>query len=59
MNKIMGGGAQGGNPMPYNVRFTEAPVFGQSIYEFAPGNNGADDYRDLVREVTGNEKIFT
>ncbi len=43
----------------YNVRLTEAPAYGQTIYEFAPGSNGANDYRDLVRKVTGNQKLFT
>ncbi|MBU0680337.1 MAG: zinc-ribbon domain-containing protein [Proteobacteria bacterium] len=46
-------------PIRYNVRLTEAPAYGQSIYEFAPGSNGANDYRDLIRKVTGNQKLFT
>ena len=47
------------NPIRYNVRLAEAPANGQTIYEFAPGSNGAQDYRDLVRKVTGIEKLFT
>ena len=46
------------NPIRYNVRLSEAPANGQTIYEFAPGCNGAHDYRDLVRKVTGKEKLF-
>ncbi|PLX47453.1 MAG: chromosome partitioning protein ParA [Desulfobulbaceae bacterium] len=46
-------------PIRYNVRLTEAPAHGQTIYEFAPGSNGASDYRDLVRKVSGNSKLFT
>ncbi len=46
-------------PIRYNVRLTEAPAYGQTIYEFAPGSNGASDYRDLIRKITGNQKLFT
>jgi len=45
-------------PIRYNVRLSEAPAVGQSIYEFAPGSHGALDYRELVRKVTGNPKVF-
>ena len=45
-------------PIRYNVRLTEAPAYGQSIFEFAPGSHGADDYRDLVRKVTGDQDLF-
>lgn len=34
-----------------NVRLAEAPSFGQSIFQYAPGSNGADDYRRLALEV--------
>ena len=34
-----------------NVRLAEAPSFGKSIFEYAPGSNGADDYRQLAQEV--------
>ena len=34
-----------------NVRLAEAPSFGQSIFEYAPTSNGADDYRQLAAEV--------
>ncbi len=45
-------------PIRYNVRLSEAPAHGQTIYEYAPGSNGARDYRELVRKVSGNEKLF-
>lgn len=34
-----------------NVRLAEAPSFGQSIFHYAPASHGADDYRELAREV--------
>jgi chromosome partitioning protein len=34
-----------------NVRLAEAPSFGQSILQYAPTSNGAEDYRNLTREV--------
>ncbi len=34
-----------------NVRLAEAPSFGQSIFQYAPGSNGAEDYGNLAREV--------
>lgn len=46
-------------PIRYNVRLSEAPAYGQTIYEFAPGSNGAQDYRELIRKVTGNQNLFT
>ncbi|MCA9193439.1 MAG: ParA family protein [Planctomycetales bacterium] len=36
-----------------NIRLAEAPSFGQSILEYAPTSNGADDYRQLALEVIG------
>ncbi|MBX3422320.1 MAG: ParA family protein [Pirellulaceae bacterium] len=36
-----------------NIRLAEAPSFGQSIFQYAPGSNGADDYRQLSRELMG------
>jgi len=45
-------------PIRYNVRLSEAPAFGQTIFEFAPGSHGAEDYRDLVRKVAGREDLF-
>jgi chromosome partitioning protein len=34
-----------------NVRLAEAPSFGQSIFQYAPTSNGAEDYRNLAVEV--------
>lgn len=34
-----------------NIRLAEAPSFGQSIFQYAPQSHGADDYRELAREV--------
>jgi len=45
-------------PIRYNVRLSESPAHGQTIFEYAPGSNGAQDYRDLVRKITGNDKLF-
>lgn len=34
-----------------NVRLAEAPSFGQSIFQYAPASNGAEDYRSLAGEI--------
>jgi chromosome partitioning protein len=34
-----------------NIRLAEAPSFGQSIFQYAPESNGAQDYADLAQEV--------
>ena len=34
-----------------NIRLAEAPSFGQSIFEYAPKSNGAEDYRALADEM--------
>jgi chromosome partitioning protein len=34
-----------------NIRLAESPSFGQSIFQYAPGSPGADDYRALGGEV--------
>ncbi|MBA3004936.1 MAG: AAA family ATPase [Desulfurivibrio sp.] len=47
------------SPIRYNVRLSEAPAYGQTIFEFAPGSNGAQDYRELIRKVTGEPDLFT
>lgn len=36
-----------------NIRLAEAPSFGKSIFQYSPHSNGADDYRQLAREVLG------
>jgi len=47
------------NPIRYNVRLSEAPAYGQTIYEYAPGSPGAQDYRELVRKIANNPDLFT
>ncbi len=34
-----------------NIRLAEAPSFGQSILQYSGHSHGADDYRELCREV--------
>ncbi len=34
-----------------NIRLAEAPSFGQSILQYAPDSNGADDYKRLANEL--------
>jgi chromosome partitioning protein len=34
-----------------NIRLAEAPSFGQSIFDYAPESNGAEDYAALADEV--------
>lgn len=46
-------------PIRYNVRLSEAPGYGKTIYEYAPGSPGAKDYRDLVRRVAGDETLLS
>jgi chromosome partitioning protein len=36
-----------------NIKLAECPSFGKSIFDYAPGCNGADDYAALAREVLG------
>lgn len=36
-----------------NIRLAEAPSFGQSIFDYDPQSNGAEDYANLAREVLG------
>jgi chromosome partitioning protein len=36
-----------------NIRLAEAPSFGQSIFQYAPTSNGAEDYRSLAMEILG------
>lgn len=40
-----------------NIRLAEAPSFGESIFEYAPYSNGAQDYRTLAEEVLETEPI--
>jgi len=40
-----------------NVRLAEAPSFGQSILQYDPSSNGAQDYRQLAREILGERVV--
>ena len=41
-------------PIRYNVRLSEAPGYGQTIFEYAPHSAGADDYRALVERIVND-----
>lgn len=41
--------------IPRNVRISEAPSFGQSIYRYDPFSRGAFAYRSLVKEIISLE----
>lgn len=40
-----------------NIKLAEAPSFGQSIFEYAPGSTGAQDYGGIVLEVLAAEQL--
>ncbi len=40
------------DPIPYNVRLSEAPAVGKTIFEFDPRATGANGYKKLIRRVT-------
>ena len=42
-----------------NIKLAEAPSFGQSIFEYAPGSTGAQDYGGVVLEVLAAEQMQT
>jgi chromosome partitioning protein len=44
-------GSQLCDPIRYNVRLSEAPGYGQTIFEYAPHSAGADDYRQLTERI--------
>ncbi|WDP89196.1 MAG: AAA family ATPase [Desulfobacter sp.] len=39
-------------PIRYNESLAEAPSYGKTIFEYAPGSNGSEDYRKLVKRIT-------
>ena len=41
-------------PIRYNVRLSEAPGWGQTIFEYAPTSRGAEDYRSLTERIMGD-----
>ena len=38
-------------PIRYSVRLSEAPGYGQTIYEYAPSSTGARDYQQLSERI--------
>ncbi len=42
-------------PVRYNVRLSEAPGFGQTIFEYAPRSYGAQDYQALAERIVADE----
>jgi len=43
------------NPIRYSVRISEAPGFGQTIFEYAPNSPGAIDYQKVVERILKDE----
>ncbi len=43
------------DPIRYNVRLSEAPGHGQSIFEYSPTSTGAADYRKLAERILSDE----
>lgn len=56
-NGVWGGVTSFQTRIRRNIRLAEAPSFGQSIFEYAPQSNGAEDYGNLVREVLGEPTV--
>ncbi|MFP4168510.1 MAG: AAA family ATPase [Desulfonatronovibrionaceae bacterium] len=45
-------------PIRYNNLLSQAPMYGKTIFEFAPGSRGSEDYRNLVRRIADNPDLF-
>ena len=45
-------------PIRYSESLSEAPSYGKSIFEFAPGCTASADYKELVRRVTLNDSAL-
>ena len=41
-------------PIRYNVRLSEAPGYGQTIFEYAPRSAGAEDYQKLTERIASD-----
>jgi chromosome partitioning protein len=39
------------NPIRYSIRLAEAPAYGKTIFEHAPGSPGAEDYEKLTERI--------
>ena len=48
-----------GSKIRRNIKLAEAPSFGQSIFDYAPGSAGALDYTGLCQEVIQAEAALT
>jgi chromosome partitioning protein len=46
------------SPVRYNVKLSEAPSYGMTIFEFAPNSPGAADYRELVRKIADDPALL-
>ncbi len=46
-------------PVRYNVRLSEAPGHGQTIFEYAPNSTGAQDYLALAKTVIERGSVST
>ncbi len=44
--------------VPRSVRLSEAPSFGQTIFDYAPSSRGAEAYHDLAAELLAGEDDF-
>jgi chromosome partitioning protein len=42
------------DPIHYNVRLSEAPTHGKTIFEYEPRSSGALDYHKLIRRIVNN-----
>lgn len=42
-----------------NIKLAESPSFGRSIFDYAPGSHGAEDYAGLAREVSPGERVVS
>ena len=44
------------DPVRYSVRLSEAPGYGQTIFDYAPGTSGAQDYQKLTERILGDDQ---
>ncbi len=42
-------------PIRYNASLAEAPSYGKTIFEYAPGSNASEDYRELVKKISQDQ----
>jgi chromosome partitioning protein len=42
-------------PIRYSVKLSEAPGYGQTVFEYAPHSPGAQDYRELIERIRQDE----